>query len=68
MPQLVSGTSPERSRKRPALFGRIAAGGDAAQPIEAEFAKLFTNAYRYIGFAITNQFYLIASRQASTTT
>jgi UDP-N-acetyl-D-mannosaminuronic acid dehydrogenase len=30
------------------------------KPIEAEFAKLFTNAYRYIGFAITNQFYLIA--------
>ena len=30
------------------------------KPIEAEFAKLFTNAYRYIEFAITNQFYLIA--------
>ena len=30
------------------------------KPIEAEFAKLFNNAYRYIEFAITNQFYLIA--------
>ena len=30
------------------------------EPIEAEFAKLFSNAYRYIEFAITNQFYLIA--------
>ena len=30
------------------------------KPIEAEFAKLFTNAYRYIEFAVTNQFYLIA--------
>ena len=29
-------------------------------PIEAEFAKLFSNAYRYIEFAVTNQFYLIA--------
>jgi UDP-N-acetyl-D-mannosaminuronic acid dehydrogenase len=29
-------------------------------PIEAEFAKLFGNAYRYIEFAATNQFYLIA--------
>ena len=28
--------------------------------MEAEFAKLFNNAYRYIEFAITNQFYLIA--------
>ena len=30
------------------------------QPIEAEFAKLFNNAYRYLEFAVTNQFYLIA--------
>ena len=29
-------------------------------PMEAEFAKLFNNAYRYIEFAITNQFYLIS--------
>ena len=28
--------------------------------MEAEFAKLFTNAYRYILFAIANQFYMIA--------
>jgi UDP-N-acetyl-D-mannosaminuronic acid dehydrogenase len=30
------------------------------KPIEAEFAKLFNNAYRYMEFAVTNQFYLIA--------
>ena len=30
------------------------------KPREAEFAKLFNNAYRYIEFAIANQFYLIA--------
>jgi UDP-N-acetyl-D-mannosaminuronic acid dehydrogenase len=28
--------------------------------LEAEFAKLFNNAYRYIEFAATNQFYIIA--------
>jgi len=28
--------------------------------MEAEFAKLFSNAYRYIEFAIANQFYMIA--------
>ena len=32
----------------------------ALSPIEAEFAKLFANAYRYIEFAATNEFYLIA--------
>lgn len=60
MPQLVSGTSPEAEQEAAALFGRIAPEVTLLKPIEAEFAKLFTNAYRYIGFAITNQFYLIA--------
>ena len=60
MPQLVSGTSPEAEREAAALFQRIAPEVTLMKPIEAEFAKLFTNAYRYIGFAISNQFYLIA--------
>ncbi len=30
-------------------------------PIEAELAKLFTNTWRYIKFAISNQFYTIAN-------
>jgi UDP-N-acetyl-D-mannosaminuronic acid dehydrogenase len=60
MPQLISGTSPEAEREAAALFGKIAPELTLLKPIEAEFAKLFTNAYRYIGFAITNQFYLIA--------
>jgi UDP-N-acetyl-D-mannosaminuronic acid dehydrogenase len=29
--------------------------------MEAEFAKLFSNAYRYISFAIANQFYMITT-------
>ena len=29
--------------------------------MEAEFAKLFSNAYRYITFAIANQFYMITT-------
>ena len=60
MPQLISGTSPEAEQEAAALFGRIAPEVTLLKPIEAEFAKLFTNAYRYIEFAITNQFYLIA--------
>jgi UDP-N-acetyl-D-mannosaminuronic acid dehydrogenase len=60
MPQLISGTSPEAEQEAAALFERIAPEVTLLKPIEAEFAKLFTNAYRYIGFAITNQFYLIA--------
>ena len=60
MPQLISGTSPEAEREAAALFGQIAPEITLLKPIEAEFAKLFNNAYRYIEFAVTNQFYLIA--------
>ena len=31
-------------------------------PIEAELAKLFCNAWRYINFAISNQFYVMAGQ------
>jgi UDP-N-acetyl-D-mannosaminuronic acid dehydrogenase len=60
MPQLVSGNSPEAEREAIALFHIIAPELTPLKPTEAEFAKLFTNAFRYIEFAMTNQFYLIA--------
>jgi len=60
MPQIVSGTSAEAAEEAAALFRTIAPEIVVLDPIEAEFAKLFGNAYRYIEFAITNQFYLIA--------
>jgi UDP-N-acetyl-D-mannosaminuronic acid dehydrogenase len=42
------------------VFERIAPEVIRLSPMEAEFAKLFANAYRYIEFAVTNEFYLIA--------
>ena len=60
MPQIVSGCTPEAEREAVALFERIAPEVVVVAPIEAEFAKLFSNAYRYIEFAATNEFYLIA--------
>ena len=60
MPQIVSGTTPEATEEATALFRTIAPEIVQLEPIEAEFAKLFGNAYRYIEFAVTNQFYLIA--------
>jgi UDP-N-acetyl-D-mannosaminuronic acid dehydrogenase len=60
MPQIVSGCSPEAEREAAALFERIAPEVVVVTPLEAEFAKLFANAYRYIEFAATNEFYLIA--------
>lgn len=60
MPQIVSGTTPKAAEEAAALFRLIAPEIVVLDPIEAEFAKLFGNAYRYIEFAVTNQFYLIA--------
>lgn len=60
MPQVISGTSAEAEEEAAALFKPIVPELVLVKPIEAEFAKLFNNAYRYIEFAVTNQFYLIA--------
>lgn len=60
MPQIVSGVTPDAEREAAALFERITPEVVAVSPIEAEFAKLFSNAYRYIEFAATNEFYLVA--------
>lgn len=60
MPQIVSGTTPEAESEAAALFRLIAPEIVTVAPMEAEFAKLFNNAYRYIEFAATNEFYLIA--------
>jgi len=56
----VSGTTPDAEREAAALFERIAPEVVVVSPMEAEFAKLFSNAYRYIEFAATNEFYLVA--------
>ena len=60
MPQIISGTSPDAEQEATELFQPIAPEVVIVKPIEAEFAKLFNNAYRYIEFAATNQFYMIA--------
>ncbi len=61
LPQIVSGTSPEAEDEAAAFFSLIAPEVVRLAPIEAELAKVFTNSYRYIQFAVTNQFYMIAS-------
>lgn len=60
LPQIVSGATPEAEDRARKLFERISAKIVTLSPIEAEFAKLFNNAYRYIQFATANQFYMIA--------
>jgi UDP-N-acetyl-D-mannosaminuronic acid dehydrogenase len=57
--QLVSGTTPEAVEDAKKLFSRIASEVVEMTPLEAEFAKLICNAFRYIEFAATNQLYMM---------
>jgi UDP-N-acetyl-D-mannosaminuronic acid dehydrogenase len=60
LPQIVGGATPEASDRAAKLFALLGARVIELPPIEAELAKLFANAYRYINFAISNQFFSIA--------
>jgi UDP-N-acetyl-D-mannosaminuronic acid dehydrogenase len=60
LPQLVSGTTSRAAQRAEALFRLICPKIILLRPIEAELAKLFCNAWRYINFAISNQFYVMA--------
>jgi len=60
LPQLVAGVTPQAARRAAALFRIICPKVLFLRPIEAELAKLFCNAWRYINFAIANQFYVMA--------
>lgn len=62
LPQIVSGLTKEALAEAAALFSIIAPKIIVLEVAEAELAKLFTNSYRYIQFAIANQFYMIAEK------
>lgn len=60
LPQLVSGCTKEAEEAAAALFRKVAKKIILLTPEEAELAKLMTNSWRYLEFAIANQFYMIA--------
>jgi UDP-N-acetyl-D-mannosaminuronic acid dehydrogenase len=61
LPQIVAGCTPEATKRASALFKILTKKIIVTQTVEAELAKLFTNTWRYINFAISNQFYMIAN-------
>lgn len=63
LPQIVAGFEPAAVEAARSLFGLIAPSLIELSPQEAELAKLFTNAWRYANFAISNQFYMLAQSQ-----
>jgi UDP-N-acetyl-D-mannosaminuronic acid dehydrogenase len=60
LPQLIGGTTPRAAERAAELFREMCPKVILLQPIEAELAKLFCNAWRYINFAISNQFFVMA--------
>jgi UDP-N-acetyl-D-mannosaminuronic acid dehydrogenase len=60
LPQLVAGTTTRAAERAADLFRVVCPKVLFLRPIEAELAKLFCNAWRYINFAIANQFYVMA--------
>lgn len=63
LPQLVSGVDQESEDAATALFAAIAPKIIRLSCEEAELAKLMTNAWRYLEFAIANQFYMMVEKQ-----
>jgi UDP-N-acetyl-D-mannosaminuronic acid dehydrogenase len=60
LPQIVSGLTDEALDGALGLFRRLTDRVVTVAVEEAELAKLFLNSWRYIQFAIANQFYMIA--------
>jgi UDP-N-acetyl-D-mannosaminuronic acid dehydrogenase len=63
LPQLVGVTSDDAFAKARVVFERMGVASVVrTAPIEAELAKLLTNTWRYMKFAIANQFFQIVNR------
>jgi UDP-N-acetyl-D-mannosaminuronic acid dehydrogenase len=60
LPQIVAAFEPEAQERAAEFFRKIAPTIIELSPLEAELAKLFTNSWRYLNFAISNQFYILA--------
>jgi UDP-N-acetyl-D-mannosaminuronic acid dehydrogenase len=61
LPQIVSGHNAEAVDRAASLFRTLTHDIVELTLEEAELAKLFTNAWRYIKFATANQFFMIAN-------
>src|SRR4029077_2414693 len=61
LPQIVDGRTPRATERAGRLFRLRTETLTEVTPEEREFAKLFTNVWRYIKFAAANQFYMMAN-------
>ncbi|MFN8026214.1 MAG: nucleotide sugar dehydrogenase [Acidimicrobiia bacterium] len=61
LPQIVASRSERAAERAAKLFGNLADEIVYLEPEEAELAKLFTNTWRYIKFAASNQLFMMAN-------
>jgi UDP-N-acetyl-D-mannosaminuronic acid dehydrogenase len=61
LPQIIGADDDQAAERATALFDRIASSTIRTTTKEAELAKLFTNTWRYMKFAVANQFFMIAT-------
>jgi UDP-N-acetyl-D-mannosaminuronic acid dehydrogenase len=61
LPQIVASRSARALERATKLFRNVAHEIVYLEPEEAELAKLFTNTWRYIKFAASNQLYMMAN-------
>jgi UDP-N-acetyl-D-mannosaminuronic acid dehydrogenase len=61
LPQVVSGLTRKATNVAAELFGTITSKVIRVEIEEAELVKLFSNAWRYIQFAVANEFYTMSS-------
>ncbi len=62
LPQIIGADTDTAAERATELFGRLAAKTIRTTTKEAELAKLFTNTWRYMKFAVANQFFMIADQ------
>jgi len=61
LPQIVSGVTKRAEERASELFKLLTDTVIVLPPLGAELAKLYNNTFRYIQFAVANQFYMIAN-------
>jgi len=61
LPQVIGARTESAFIRSEELFAKLGSEPVRVTPEEAELAKLFTNSWRYIKFAIANQFYVMAT-------
>ncbi len=61
LPQLIGARTESSANAASIVFEKLGVQTIRISPEEAEFAKLFTNTWRYIKFAAANQFWMMAN-------